>query len=98
VQCAIDIQRAVTNREDRTLQVRIGLNAGEPLVEDEDLFGTSVQLARRLCDYGDAGQVMVSSVVRDLVAGKGFVFADRGEQSMKGFADAVRVYEVMWQD
>jgi class 3 adenylate cyclase len=97
VNCAVAIQSAVAKRDDPMLQIRIGVNAGEPVVEEDDLYGTSVQLARRICDHGDAGQIIVSSVVRDLAAGKGIVFADRGEQPLKGFAEPVRIYEVQWR-
>jgi class 3 adenylate cyclase len=76
VGCALQIQktfsaRNIANPED-TVKIRIGLNAGEPIAEDDDLFGTSVQLARRLCDRAQPGRVLVSDVVRQLVAGKGF--------------------------
>ena len=80
------------------LGVYVGLNAGEPIEEDEDLFGTSVDLAARICDRAEAGQILVSNVVRELVAGKGFLFADTGEQALRGFEDPVRLYEVRWQE
>jgi class 3 adenylate cyclase/pimeloyl-ACP methyl ester carboxylesterase len=95
---AIAIQRGVNDQDDATLQVRIGLNAGEPVVEERDLFGTAVQLARRICDSADAGQILASNVVRELAAGKGFLFADRGETALRGFEDPVRVYEVSWRE
>jgi class 3 adenylate cyclase len=95
--CATAIQRAVAERDDADLQVHIGLNAGEPVAEESDLFGTSVQLARRICDHAEGGQVLVSEVVRQLAAGKGFLFADIGEVVPKGFEDSVRLYEVTWR-
>ncbi len=64
---------------------------------DSDLFGTSVQLARRICDHAASGQILVSNVVRELSAGKGFLFADIGETALRGFAEPVRLYEVRWQ-
>jgi class 3 adenylate cyclase len=57
-----------------------------------------VQLARRICDHAEAGQVLASDVVRQLSAGKGFLFADRGEVLPKGFDEAVRLYEVRWRE
>lgn len=72
--------------------VKVGINAGEPVREDKDLFGTAVQLARRLCDTADANEVLVSSVVRELAAGKGFTFEDRGEVPLKGFEEPVRIF------
>ncbi len=98
LECAIGIQRAVALRCDEHLSVHAGINAGEPVVEDADLFGTAVQLARRLCDTAQPGQVLVSDVVRQLAAGKGYLFADIGEVIPKGFDEAVRLYELRWQD
>jgi class 3 adenylate cyclase/pimeloyl-ACP methyl ester carboxylesterase len=103
LECAIDIQRAVAARDvgnhgHAPLQVHVGLNAGEPLSEDQDFFGTAVQLARRICDHSAGGEILVADVVRQLAAGKGFLFADRGEAALRGFEEPVRVYEVRWQD
>ena len=81
---------------DRAFEVRIGVNAGEPVAEEHDLFGTAVQLARRICDAADAGQVLVSDVVRGLTAGKGFVYSDTGQHSLRGFEEPARLYEVRW--
>ena len=83
---------------DEAMLVRIGLNSGEPVREGDDLFGTSVQLARRICDTATPGQILASNVVRELVAGKGFLFADLGETAMRGFEDPIRVYEVRWSE
>jgi class 3 adenylate cyclase len=102
-ECAVAIQRSVEGRDgrpdsDRAFAVRIGLNAGEPVVEEGDLFGTSVQLARRICDLAGSGQILVSNVVRELTAGKGFLFAEVGEVVPKGFEEPVRLYELRWRD
>jgi len=97
--CAIDIQRKTAQRQGHSpLRVRIGLNAGEPLAEDDDLFGTSVQLARRICDHAEPGQILVSDALRQIAAGKGHLFGDAGEAIPKGFDDAVRLYELRWQE
>lgn len=101
VECAIYIQRAIAARNamaDRTIRVRIGVNAGEPVAEDNDLFGTAVILARRICDSGEPGQILASNVVRELCAGKGLRFSDRGSRELKGFDEPVHVYEVGWQE
>jgi class 3 adenylate cyclase/pimeloyl-ACP methyl ester carboxylesterase len=98
LECAVTIQRAVAQRNEPDLQVYIGLNAGEPVAEESDLFGTSVQLARRICDHASAGQILVSNVVRELAAGKGFLFSDAGEVVPKGFDEAVRLYELRWRE
>lgn len=99
VECAIDVQRALASAAGAGsgFRVRIGINAGEPLAEEEDLFGTSVQLAKRVCEAAAPGQILTSNVVRELCAGKGFAFEDRGAAALKGFAEPVRVYEVTWE-
>ena len=80
------------------LAVHIGLNAGEPVAEESDLFGTAVQLARRVCDEASGGEILVSDVVRQLAAGKDFLFATRGVARLKGFDEPVRLFEVRWRD
>ncbi len=100
IEAAIAIQRAVAAHSEAhpetAFRVRIGLNAGEPVVEEEDMFGTAVQLARRVCDHGEAGSILVTDVVRQLAAGKRYLFADTGEATLRGFEDPVRLYEVSW--
>jgi adenylate cyclase len=77
--------------------VRVGLNAGEPIAEDEDLFGTAVIAAARIAAQARGGEILASDVVRQLVAGKQFKFASRGRTALKGLNEAVEVYEVLWQ-
>ena len=100
--CAIAIQRGVgahkKEHPDSPLGVYVGLNAGEPIAEEGDLYGTSINLAARICDHAEAGEILASNVVRELVAGKGFLFADRGETALRGFEDPVRLYEVRWRE
>jgi class 3 adenylate cyclase len=94
-------QGAVRQRADaptEPLSVRVGLNAGEPIEEDGDLFGATVILASRIAAKADGGEILVADTVRGLCSGKGFLFADRGEFVAKGFDEAVRVYEVRWRD
>jgi class 3 adenylate cyclase len=81
---------------DDNIRVRIGLNAGEPVAEEEDLFGAAVQMAARVCAEAKPGQILVSNVVRELTMGKGFLFADLGDVTLRGFEDRVRLYEVPW--
>jgi adenylate cyclase len=78
------------------VSIRVGLNAGEPIEEDGDLFGTSVITASRICAQAGGGEIVVSDVVRQLVAGKGFEFSDRGAAALKGFEEPVRLSEVRW--
>jgi class 3 adenylate cyclase len=102
LECAIAVQRAVAAQAQEhpkmPLRVRIGLNAGEPIAEDQDLFGTAVQLAARICAHAEPGQIVVPTVVRELAAGKGFLLADLGEIALRGFEDPVRLYELRWRE
>ena len=98
LECAVAMQRAVQERADEHLSVHVGVNAGEPVAEEQDLFGTAVQLARRICDHASGGEILVSDVVRQLAAGKGFLFADRGEVALRGFEDPVRLYDLRWRE
>jgi len=100
LECAVAMQRAFETRNapaETPIQVRIGLNAGEPIAEEEDLFGTAVIAAARIAARAEGGEILVSDVVRQLVAGKGFLFADRGEAALRGFDDPARLYEVRWR-
>jgi class 3 adenylate cyclase len=92
IQCALEVQSKVG--ADGDLRVRIGLNAGEPVAEENDLFGSSVQMAARVCAEAAGGQVLVTNVVRELAAGKGFLFSETGVVALKGFDDPVRLFEV----
>ena len=103
--CAIAIQRSFAERNESAeepLKVRIGLNAGEPIAEDDpggrgDLFGASVNMAARIAAKAEGDEILASNVVRELVAGKEFLFADRGDTELRGFEEAVRLFEVSWQ-
>jgi class 3 adenylate cyclase len=106
LECAITLQSAFSEHNqsaDEVIIVRIGLNAGEPIAEDDpggrgDLFGTSVNMAARIAAKADGGEILASNVVRELVAGKKFSFNDRGETELRGFEDPVRLFEVRWRD
>jgi class 3 adenylate cyclase len=101
VECAIALQHAFAQHSAggvEPISVRIGLNAGEPIADEDDLFGSSVILAARTKEKAAGGEILVTEVVRHLVTGKGFVFADRGAIEMKGFEEPVRLYEVQWRE
>jgi class 3 adenylate cyclase/pimeloyl-ACP methyl ester carboxylesterase len=95
--CAIALQRAFAAHEGEPLQVRVGLNAGEPIEEDGDLFGSTVIMASRIAAQAGAGEILIPEPLRHLLTGKSYVYADRGETMLKGFEDAVRLYEVRWR-
>jgi len=101
LECAIAMQRAFAEHNESAeepIRVRVGLNAGEPIAEEEDLFGTAVIVAARIAAKAEGEEIMAANVVRELAAGKGFLFSDRGDVVLRGFEDPVRLYEVRWQE
>ncbi len=102
VECAIALQRAFAERNasaSEPLHIRVGLNAGEPIEEEgpdgrSDLFGATVILAARIAARAEGGQILASLAVRELCAGKGFLFADTGEVTLKGFEEPVWLFAV----
>jgi class 3 adenylate cyclase len=98
---ATGVQRGVIDCNedaDHELQLRIGMTAGEPVTKgDNDLFGTAVQMAARLCAAADPGDILVSHVLFELCAGKSIVFEDRGEVRLKGIADPMQAFTVQWR-
>ena len=101
LECATALQRAFAERNESAaepLRGRVGLNAGEPIEEEQDLFGTAVILAARIAAQAQGGEILVSEGVRQIVAGKKFLLADRGEVTLRGFEDPVHVYELSWRE
>jgi adenylate cyclase len=102
VEAAIAIQAKVRARNRFTpeppLHLKIGINAGEPIVEDDDLFGTTVQLAARIVDAAQSEQILVSEIVRGICAGKNLRFANRGPFQLEGFKDHVVLHGVIWDE
>jgi class 3 adenylate cyclase len=100
VRSAIQMQRAFAETAERQklpLRVRIGISAGEPVTERDDLFGAAVQLGARLCASAEPGSILVSGAVRDLSHGKGFTFRDHGQITLKGFEEPIQAFEVDWK-
>jgi class 3 adenylate cyclase len=99
IECAIAIQCdlfAHNETAENPVNVKIGISAGEPVTEADDLFGAAVQLAARACDQAGAGAILVSTAVRELCRGKTFVFEARGPFELKGFDEAIPLFEVAW--
>lgn len=100
--CAIDIQVSTQKfREkysDIALYLRIGLNAGEPVSENDDFFGVAVQTAKRICDHADPNCILISNVIHDLCLGKSFDFIEMGSTNLKGIAIPQTLYQVKWND
>ena len=97
VACAAAMQQAVSEQPDR-LELRVGIDAGEPIHEDADLFGTPVVVAQRLCDAAQGGQVLASDVVR-LLAGRrvGLPLEAIGPVRLKGLDEPVVAHSVRWR-
>jgi class 3 adenylate cyclase len=91
VRCAAAIAEAV---KALGLQVRCGLHTGEIELKGTDIAGIAVHIAARIAAQAQGSQVLVSSTVRDLVAGSGLRFVDEGARSLKGISDEVRVFSV----
>lgn len=99
VECACAIQRALEkfNRENmEPIHVRIGIHAGEPVEDSNDLFGATVQTAARLCQNAAAATIMISETVRELV-GDRFHIAALDPRPLKGIPGPVPLYDVAWQ-
>jgi class 3 adenylate cyclase len=101
VRCAIQIQRELARHEEahpeRPLKVRVGAAAGEPVEQHHDLFGSTVQLAARLCSHAEPEQILVSNAIAELCIGKGLLFEDLGEVALKGFGYPVRAHAAAWR-
>lgn len=100
VRCGMNVQQAICgHRNDNpkvSLQVRIGLAAGEPIEHHNDLFGSTVQLAARLCARAEPEQILVSNAVAELCIGKALPLRDIGEVSLKGFDRPVRAHSIIY--
>jgi len=101
VRCAIQIQRELAKHaqknSEHALKVRVGAAAGEPVEQNNDLFGSTVQLAARLCAHAQPGQILVSNAISELCLGKGLSFEDLGEVALKGFSSPVRAHAAAWR-
>jgi DNA-binding NarL/FixJ family response regulator len=91
IRCAVAIRDRLRSEG---LDVRIGLHAGEVELRGSDVGGMAVNIGSRVAEWGSSGDVIVSSTVRDLVAGSGIGFIDRGEQTLKGVPDRWRLFVV----
>jgi adenylate cyclase len=100
VRCAVAVQQAMPERNtgvatDSRIELRIGINLGDVIVEGDDLYGDGVNIAARIEALADAGGVFVSNTVHDHVRDRlPYVFEDLGEQQVKNIARPVRVYRV----
>lgn len=102
VEAAIDMQKKTKelskSKPDLPLQLKIGINVGEPISEDNDLFGTTVQLAARIVDKAKAGEILISEAVHGLTQGKKIPFEKHDDFEMKGFDHPIATYRVIWDE
>ncbi len=100
VRCAVDVQRGMAERNadvpaDQRIEFRVGINVGDIIIDEEDIFGDGVNVAARLQTLAEPGGICVSRVVRDQVLDKlSFAFEDLGAQEVKNIARPVEVYRV----
>jgi adenylate cyclase len=103
VRCAVAVQQAIPERNigvapDNRIEIRIGINLGDVIVEGDDLYGDGVNIAARIEALADPGGVFVSNTVHDHVRDRmPFIFEDLGEQQVKNITRPVRVYRVRAQ-
>jgi adenylate cyclase len=104
VRCAMEVQRGMAERNagippDKRIEFRVGINLGDVIAEEHDIFGDGVNVAARLEALAEPGGICASRMVRDHVRDKlDYIFEDLGEQSVKNIARPVRVYRVRAAD
>jgi class 3 adenylate cyclase len=99
VSFAIDFQRALGAHAETApagIRVRVGMETGEVIAEEQGYFGRTVFLASRIADLAEGGQIVVSEATRHIAAGGGFAFRDLGEHELKGLGGPYRLSEVGW--
>jgi class 3 adenylate cyclase/TolB-like protein/Tfp pilus assembly protein PilF len=101
VNCAVDIQRGLATRntsttDDSKLQLRIGINSGDVIVDENDIYGNSVNIAARLEGLAEPGGIYVTRAVREQLLGQpGLYFEDTGDRRVKNIDRPIRVYRVV---
>jgi class 3 adenylate cyclase len=100
LRCAVEVQREMAGRNagvppDNRIELRVGINVGDVVIEDGDIFGDGVNVAARLEGLAEPGGICISARVQEDAAGKlDLVFEDIGEQQLKNIARPMRVYRV----
>ncbi len=98
IKCACKIQQQISEGLP-TIQVRIGINTGEVVRrEGKHPFGQAVVVASRIVSECKGGQLLVSDVTKQLTAGSGFSFIEKGSFQPKGFNDSIKLFEVVWAE
>ncbi len=101
LECAADIQRAFAKRNESAeepIRVRIGLHAGEAIKEADDFYGKNVILAARIAAQAQGGEILVSSLLKELTeSATGIAFGDGREVELKGLAGLHQVHQIRWE-
>ncbi|HEY3911232.1 MAG TPA: tetratricopeptide repeat protein [Stellaceae bacterium] len=103
IRCGIDIQRGLAAREpknnDQRIQLRIGINTGDVIVDERDIYGNSINIAARLEGLAEPGQIYVTRGVRDQLRGYPDIsFEDKGEHRVKNIDRPIRVFRVGYDE
>jgi class 3 adenylate cyclase len=99
--CAVDIQASTlesnASRPDDPLLVRIGLNTGDVISEDDDYFGSSVIVAARIAAAARGGEILLSEATKSVAGRIRVPLIDRGPHELRGLSDTTRLYEAVWR-
>jgi class 3 adenylate cyclase len=102
LRCAVDIQHALAERNaahpDAAVRVRMGINTGEAIAEDDDYFGAAVVVAARIAAAAQGDQILLSEITKSLVGGNRIPFEDLGEHRLKGLDGSYRLYAAQWTE
>ena len=105
LECAVELQQALSDssgtaedNEELPLRIRVGINAGEPIAENDDYFGQAVIVASRVASLALGGEILVTNVVRELAAGSRLTFADRGAHLLRGLESPARIWALEWAE
>lgn len=99
-QCSVEIQQRLEDESanlPHRAHVRIGMTAGEPVTENQDLFGAAVQIAARICAASEPDGILASNVIRELSVGKGLSWKNIGPVELKGIEERMDLYELLWR-
>jgi len=86
-----------TTLAEAPIRIRVGIHAGEPIEEEADLHGTSVIRASRIMAAAQGDQILISSVVKELVAGRDYELTSQGMHPLKGITEPIQLFEVEWR-
>ncbi len=102
VDAAIAIQKATRRHNagnpQQEFHLRVGINAGEPIIEDDDMFGVAVQMAARVCSEAAPDHILIANVVRELLAGKPYPVRTLEPRHLRGIKEAQTLHDVLWTE